>query len=47
MGMGQGIRTGLGHRGGGASRVSYRHNFLVVKAFPRKVQLYRALSRGG
>ena len=26
MGMGQGVRTGLGH---GASPVSYRHSFLV------------------
>ena len=31
MGMGQGIKTGLGHRG--ASSVSYRHNFLVIYFF--------------
>ena len=29
MGMGQGIRTGLGD---GASPVSYRHNFLIRSA---------------
>ena len=30
MGMGQGVRTGLGH---GASPVFYRHNFLVFFCF--------------
>ena len=30
MGMGQGVRTGLGH---GASPVSYRHSFLVLFFF--------------
>ena len=29
MGMGQVVRTGLGHGGGWALPVSYRHNFLV------------------
>ena len=32
MGMWQGVRTGLGHGGGegGASPMSYRHNFLII-----------------
>ena len=38
--VGQGVRTGLGHGGGGGSPVSYRHNFLAFIIFV-VVQLIR------